>query len=69
MVLERTKQGSEMDEQSELENLCKDGGSELVGGVCGCVGGGDKQELDILEGEGLGWDKEPLQDKESPRES
>ena len=62
MVLERTKQGSEMDEQSGLENLCKDGASELVGG-------GDKQELDILEGEKLGWDKEPLQDKESPRES
>ena len=62
MVLERTKQGSEMDEQSELENLCKDGASELVGG-------GDKHELDIWVGEGLGWGKEPLQDKESPRES
>ena len=31
-----------MDEQSGLENLCKDGASELVGG-------GDKHELDILE--------------------
>ena len=61
-MLERTKQGSEMGEQSESENLCKDGASELVGG-------GDKHELDIWEGEGLGWGKEPLQDKESPRES